>query len=112
MFVAIEDWLNDGVPLPAAVARETLGGWYGANMPAMGGWRIVGLPVTPSRLRLPCFIAAPARDRIVPPESARALAGAIDGAELHLPAAGHVGMVAGSGAKSTLWERLGAWLQT
>ena len=31
LFVALEDWLNDGVPLAAPVARETLGGWYGAN---------------------------------------------------------------------------------
>jgi len=28
-FVALEDWLNDGVPLPAAVARDCLAGWYG-----------------------------------------------------------------------------------
>jgi poly(3-hydroxyalkanoate) synthetase len=112
MFVALEDWLNDGVPLAAAVARETLAGWYGANTPAAGSWRVLGLPVTPSRLRLPCFVAAPARDRIVPPESAQALANAIAGAELHLPAAGHIGMVAGSHAKSALWEPLAAWLRT
>src|SRR5579875_1773367 len=29
LFVALEDWLNDGVPLAAPVARETLFGWYG-----------------------------------------------------------------------------------
>ena len=33
LFVALEDWLNDGVPLAAPVARECLGGWYGANTP-------------------------------------------------------------------------------
>jgi poly(3-hydroxyalkanoate) synthetase len=89
-----------------------LAGWYGAKTPAAGSWRVLGLPVTPSRLRLPCFVAAPARDRIVPPESAQALANAIAGAELHLPAAGHIGMVAGSHAKSALWEPLAAWLRT
>ncbi len=109
-FVALEDWLNDGVPLAASVARETLGGWYGENTPASSSWRVLGLPVTPSRLRLPCLVAAPAHDRIVPPESAHALADAIAGAEWHLPAAGHIGMVAGSRAKSVLWERLAAWL--
>jgi poly(3-hydroxyalkanoate) synthetase len=110
MFVALEDWLNDGIPLAAAVVRETVGGWYGANTPAAGCWRVLGLPVNPSRLHLPCFVAAPARDRIVPPESAHALASAIQGAQLHLPAAGHIGMVAGSQAKAVLWERLGNWL--
>jgi len=29
LFVALEDWLNDGVPLALPVARECLGGWYG-----------------------------------------------------------------------------------
>jgi polyhydroxyalkanoate synthase len=110
MFVAMEDWLNDGIPLSAAVARETLSGWYGANAPAAGTWRVLGLPVDPARLQVPCFIAAPGRDRIVPPASARALAGLIEGSELHMPAAGHIGMVAGSTAKRVLWERLAAWL--
>ena len=111
MFVAMEDWLNDGIPLAAGVARETLGGWYGANTPAAGTWRVLGLPVDPTQLRMPCFAAAPGRDRIVPPESARALAACIPGAELHFPAAGHVGMVAGSSARLALWDRLCEWLK-
>jgi poly(3-hydroxyalkanoate) synthetase len=112
MFVAMEDWLNDGVPLAAPVARETLAGWYGANSPAAGCWRIAGWPVQPQTLRLPCWIAAPGRDRIVPPQSALALAACIEGAVLHAPDAGHVGMVAGSGAQASLWEPLLAWLST
>ena len=35
-FVAIEDWLNDGVALGAGVAHECLRGWYGENRPARG----------------------------------------------------------------------------
>ena len=111
MFVALEDWLNDGIPLAAQVARETLRGWYGANSPANGAWRILGLPVQPQLLSMPCFIAAPGRDRIVPPESAKALAGTIANAELHVPPAGHIGMVAGSTAKRVLWEKLAVWLR-
>jgi polyhydroxyalkanoate synthase len=111
MFVAIEDWLNDGVPLAAPVARETLGNWYGANAPARGTWRILGLPVTPHDLRMPCFVAAPQRDRLVPQASARALAEMLPAAHLHLPAAGHIGMIAGSSAKTALWEPLIDWLR-
>jgi poly(3-hydroxyalkanoate) synthetase len=106
-FVAIEDWLNDGVPLAAPVAREVLGGWYGANGPARGAWRVAGAPVlAPS---LPSFIAIPGRDRIVPPGSALALANAIPAATLIRPPAGHIGMVAGSTARTALWEPLLAW---
>jgi polyhydroxyalkanoate synthase subunit PhaC len=112
LFVALEDWLNDGVPLAAPVARECLAGWYGANAPAHGEWRIAGLPVDPAALRLPTFVAAPGRDRIVPPESARPLAGLIEGAVLHEPAAGHIGMVAGGTAKHVLWRPFRDWLKT
>ena len=111
LFVALEDWLNDGVPLAAPVAREILGGWYGRNSAHTGAWRVLGLQVRPERLDLPCFVATPARDRIVPPLSAQALADAIPGAVTHRPRAGHVGMVAGRNARVELWEALLAWLQ-
>jgi polyhydroxyalkanoate synthase subunit PhaC len=110
-FVALEDWLNDGVPLAAPVARECLGEWYGANAPARGRWRVAGMAVEPARLALPSFVAVPARDRIVPPESARPLAAAIPGAVLHEPHAGHIGMAAGTGAEAALWRPLLAWVQ-
>jgi poly(3-hydroxyalkanoate) synthetase len=111
MFVAIEDWLNDGVPLAAPIAREVLGQWYGANAPPRGAWRILGQPVLPELLAIRCLVAIPGHDRIVPPESARALAQRIQGADtLELPA-GHVGMVAGSSARGLLWRKLLRWLK-
>ncbi len=111
LFVALEDWLNDGVPLAAPVARECLTGWYGANTPGRGTWTVAGLAVAPAALDLPCFVAVPGRDRIVPPESARPLAAAIRGAVLHEPAAGHIGMAAGSAAEAALWRPLLGWVR-
>jgi poly(3-hydroxyalkanoate) synthetase len=110
-FVALEDWLNDGVPLAAPVAREAIGGWYGENTPARGEWQVAGLPVRPEAWAKPAFVAIPARDRIVPPASARALAAALPGAQVHAAEAGHIGMVAGMGAEAALWRPLGAWLK-
>ena len=110
-FVAVEDWLNDGVPLAAPVAREVLGWWYGENRPARGAWLVAGEAVRPAELRLPSFVAIPARDRIVPPESAEPLALAIQDATIIRPAAGHVGMVAGSSAARALWQPLLEWVQ-
>lgn len=109
-FVALEDWLNDGVPLAAPVARECLQQWYGENRPGSGTWRIDGALVDPAAVRCPTFIAAPARDRIVPPGSAQPLAGHIPGAILHQPQAGHIGMTAGPRAQATLWSPLLDWL--
>jgi polyhydroxyalkanoate synthase len=110
-FVALEDWLNDGVPLAAPVARECLGGWYGANTPARGAWRVAGAVVEPRALAQPAFLAIPHRDRIVPPASARALAARLPAATVHEAQAGHIGMAAGSGAEAALWQPLMRWLR-
>ncbi|MGG5819155.1 alpha/beta fold hydrolase [Falsiroseomonas sp. HW251] len=112
LFVALEDWLNDGVPLAAPVAREALGGWYGANTPARLAWRVAGAVVDPAAARLPAFVAIPHRDRIVPPASARALAERLPSAVVHEAEAGHIGMAAGSTAETALWRPLLAWLQS
>ena len=108
-FVAIEDWLNDGVPLAAPVARQALGDWYGANAPMAGSWAVAGQTIRPASLALPGFVAIPARDRIVPAESALPLAGLMAHARVIRPRAGHVGMVAGDHAQAELWEPLAAW---
>ena len=110
LFVALEDWLNDGVPLAAPVARECLTAWYGRNDPARGAWRVAGLAVDPRVIAAPSFVAIPSRDRIVPPEAARPLAALLPRALVHEPAAGHIGMVAGSSAETALWRPLAAWL--
>lgn len=110
LFVALEDWLNDGVPLTAAVARECLFGWYLENTPASGDWRIDGEVVDPADITVPSLLVIPERDHIVPPASATPLAELIDGAEAwHLPA-GHIGMVTGGRAHELLYDPLAAWL--
>jgi poly(3-hydroxyalkanoate) synthetase len=111
-FVALEDWLNDGVPLAAPVARTCLTEWYGRNDPGRGAWRVSGLEVRPEAISLPAFVAIPARDRIVPPESAAPLAERLPGATTHRPAAGHIGMVAGTSAERALWQPFVEWLST
>ena len=110
-FVALEDWVNDGVPLAAPVAREVFSGWYRDNLPASGAWRIDGMPVMPQALSCPAFVAAPARDRIVPPGSAMGLAAQLPGATVVRPKAGHIGMTAGARAESGLWQPLLDWLR-
>ncbi len=109
-FVALEDWLNDGVPLAAPVAREALFGWYTRNTPAEGGWRIAGRTVDPGRVNTPSLVLMPARDRIVPPASAEALAKRLPNVtEVRTPL-GHIGMVASASARSRAWNTLGDWL--
>ncbi|MFO1067230.1 MAG: alpha/beta fold hydrolase [Geminicoccaceae bacterium] len=110
-FIAVEDWLGDGVPLAGPVARECVEDWYGANQPARGRWRVAGTPVRPERLELPAFVALPRADQIVPHASAAPLARLLANATVVEPPCGHVGMVAGRRATVHLWQPLVAWLR-
>lgn len=109
-FVALEDWLNNGVPLAADVARACLFGWYIENQPARGGWTIDGQAIDPGRIACPTLGVLPAQDRIVPPASAQALIDAIPGATSLTPNAGHIGMMMGGKARTDLWLPLSDWL--
>jgi polyhydroxyalkanoate synthase subunit PhaC len=110
-FVALEDWINDGVPLSTALTRDCLRRWYGDNAPKRGLWHVGGLPVQPQMLSRPTLVVIPRRDRIVPPPSAEALATAIDGAEVMRPPFGHVGMMSASRAPEELWAPTARWLR-
>jgi len=110
-FVALEDWLNDGVGLSAPVARECLTQWYGENTTALGNWLIAGEPVRPERFLLPALAMVPSSDRIVPPKSALALATRLPHGETLTPAAGHIGMMVGGSARAKVWDPLDAWLR-
>jgi polyhydroxyalkanoate synthase len=110
-FVALEDWLNDGVGLAAPVARECLTQWYGENTPAHGKWLIAGEPVRPEALTLPALAMIPSSDRIVPPKSALGLAQRLRHCDTMTPAAGHIGMIVGGSAHAKVWDPLDSWLR-
>ncbi|MBL8705769.1 MAG: alpha/beta hydrolase [Rhodospirillales bacterium] len=109
-FVALEDWLNDGIPLAGPVARECLVGWYGENQPERKRWRIAGRPVDPGQIDLSTLILVPARDRIVPPPSATPLLTAIPGALAMSPPLGHIGMVVAEAAPQRAWRPMAEFL--
>lgn len=109
-FVALEDWLNDGVPLAAKVARSCLFGWYGENQPARGQWSVGDTMIVPGDIACPTLGVLPAQDRIVPPASAQVLIDEIPDAISLAPNAGHIGMMMGGKARTELWTPLSAWL--
>jgi len=87
-FVALEDWANEGEPLPYPAARELIEDLFGADLPGAGQWR-VGDTLATDRLAVPMLHLTAGRDRIAPAATAP------DGPAENL-AAGHVGMVVGS----------------
>jgi polyhydroxyalkanoate synthase len=99
-FVTLEDWANDGPPLPHEAARELFEDMFGRDVTGRGEWRLAD----PGALPCPFLDVVSTSDRIVPAASAT---GAGERLEL---AQGHVGMVVGGRAKAALWEPLAGWL--
>lgn len=111
-FVALEDWLNDGVPLTGPTARTCLQDWYGANKTAKGEWLVGGSPVLPEKCETPTLCLIPSSDRIVPPGSALALAGKLPRGVTVTPHAGHIGMVTSRRARDSVWQEIRQFAQT
>ncbi|MBP7003478.1 alpha/beta fold hydrolase [Amaricoccus sp.] len=109
-FVALEDWLADGVAMPAPAAKNLLVDWQIHNATAAGRWRFLGAPVDPAAIRAPALVVAGTRDSIAPAPLALPLARAIPGARALEPRAGHVGMIVGSLALEEVWRPLAAFL--
>lgn len=110
-FVLVEDWLNDGVPLTANVARECLRDWYGENFTARGEWHVDGKIIDPAAVKMPSYVIVPGKDKIVPPESALPLARLLPHSTLHEPMLGHIGMMASKNAAPQVWASLVHWLK-
>jgi polyhydroxyalkanoate synthase len=109
-FIALERWVNDGVPMTARVARDTLLGWAQKNSLATGGWRLSNKIIDPQKIKLPTFIAIPKNDHVVPFDCAWPLVQLFKNATILQPSSGHVGMMVGRSARKELWEPFASWL--
>ena len=100
-FVTLEDWANEGQPLPYPAARELIEDLFGKDLPGRGEWQIGGRAMT-ERVACPLLHIAAFADRITPAATAPA------GKTLQA-GSGHVGMVVGS-ARARLHEALAEFL--
>jgi polyhydroxyalkanoate synthase len=87
-FVQLEDWANQGEPLPCPAAAELIDELFGDDVPGNGEWRIADKTVT-DRISVPTLHFTAAHDRIAPAATAPA------GDKVEIPS-GHVGMIVGS----------------
>jgi polyhydroxyalkanoate synthase len=101
-FVALEDWANEGEPLPYPAARELMEDLFAADVSGMGGWRVGGAAMT-DRIEVPLLNILAMHDRISPRQAA-------PGGDNALVPAGHVGMIVGS-ARTRLHQELRQFLE-
>ena len=100
-FVELEEWANEGEPLPYPAAKELVEQLFGMDLPGTGAWRAGGHAVS-DQLRVPALHLTAERDLIAPPQTAAS------GRIVAIPS-GHVGMIVGS-ARQRLHEALRAFL--
>ncbi|HET7606303.1 MAG TPA: alpha/beta hydrolase [Sphingomicrobium sp.] len=95
-FVELEEWANEGEPLPYPAARELIEDLFGRDLPGSGQW------IASDKLAVPALHLTADHDRIAPAATAPA------GDRIAIPS-GHVGMIVGS-ARERLQHALAAFL--
>jgi polyhydroxyalkanoate synthase len=100
-FVDLEEWANEGEPLPYPAAKELVEELFSNDLPGSGSW-MVGGSVMSDRLSVPLMHLIADRDLIAPPQTAAS------GEVVAIPS-GHVGMIVGS-ARTRLHEELRGFL--
>jgi polyhydroxyalkanoate synthase subunit PhaC len=86
-FIVLEDWANQGEPLPLPAASELFESFYRDDAPGSGAWRVGGATIAENS-STPTLHVVAGEDRIVPPATAP------QGNQLVIDA-GHVGMIVG-----------------
>ena len=101
-FVELEEWANEGEPLPYPAAKELVDGLFGEDLPGSARWAIGGGAVSDLVSARSLHLTAE-RDLIAPPQTAAS------GQAVAIPS-GHVGMIVGS-ARQRLHAVLASFLQ-
>jgi polyhydroxyalkanoate synthase len=101
-FVELEEWANEGEPLPYPAAKELVEELFGDDLPGRDCWTIAGKAVS-DKLAVPALHLTAERDFIAPPQTVPF------GDVVAIPS-GHVGMIVGS-ARIRLHEALRAFLE-
>ncbi len=113
-WLAMNKWVNDGVPFPGAAFRQWIGDFYQQNKLAKGEMRLRGRRVDLARVTCPMLAIGGSQDHICAlpqAEAAMRLVGSQD-KEFFVLDAGHVGLLTSPGARKKLWPRLRNWLET
>jgi polyhydroxyalkanoate synthase len=100
-FVELEEWANEGEPLPYPAARELVEELFGDDLPGTGQWTVGGSLVT-DKIAVPTLHVTAERDLIAPPQTAGC------GHVVAIPS-GHVGMIVGT-ARHALHNQLAQFL--
>lgn len=111
VFVAVEDWLNDGLALPSGIAGTIIDDWYEGNKICKAEWSINGDGIDASKIDSPVLVVAAENDHIVPHQSAQALCNYVCSADSIVVSCGHVALMTSRTAQEKVWEPIASWIK-
>ena len=107
LFALAEDWLNDGVDLPASLLQDCAEHWFKANEPLKGSWSVAHQSIAIKHLKkIPIHIVNAQRDQLVPLASTPR----IQQAHQSVFATGHIGLFAGALSMQQVWPQVQQFL--
>ncbi|MEA2145995.1 MAG: poly[(R)-3-hydroxyalkanoate] polymerase subunit PhaC [Solirubrobacteraceae bacterium] len=111
-FQSMQKWISDNPPFPARAFREWVTWIYKERRLVNGGVRLRGRRADLRRITQSLLIVTADGDHIVPRANTIPLFDHVlsaDVTDLALPG-GHIGLMAGSGARQRVWPQIGEWL--
>jgi len=112
-FQAMARWVADNPPFPAAAYRDWITWMYKENRLVHGRVRLRRRRVDLRRIDQSLLVVTAGADHIAPPDGTRPLldlVGSTDVKSIDRPG-GHIGLMAGSKARSEIWADIARWLQ-
>jgi polyhydroxyalkanoate synthase len=111
-YVALELWVNENIPVAGETFRQFVKDLYQDNQLVRGEFRLGSRRVDLGRITCPLLLMTASNDYLVPPASTEGIrphvgSGDIQSIKIH---AGHVGLIVGGKAQSTVWPEATRWL--
>ena len=111
MFLRMERWLSDGIPVAGTFYIDLIRDGYQRNLFVKNKLRVNGGKADIDKLTMPLLAIVAERDHIVPPESTLGLldvAPSSDKTTMSFPT-GHIGLSVGGEPHQTLWPKVARW---
>jgi polyhydroxyalkanoate synthase len=113
MFLRMEKWLNDGIPLAGETFREFIKYGYQQNLLVKNEWRLDGQKINLKNIDMPILNIVGLYDNLVPPSASKPLLDYVSSTDKKefLQPTGHIGLSVSSKSHRELWPKVVEWLK-
>jgi polyhydroxyalkanoate synthase len=112
-FLRMDKWIFDSPAIPGELYRQYIKEWYQQNLLIKNQFKSHGKIVDLGKIEIPVLVLAAAYDHIAPPESQKAILGAISSKDkdAYEMKKGHIGITVSASSHKEFWPRVVEWLK-